>query len=160
MRSLEVAARAVNQSKHLRLVGVAGDEGLMPGTAIGEPAGLEAYVDSIAQTARQLKAERQEGSPSLTFPRLAGLIGLSPYDELDDAAPQEARPVNLPRKRSTRPTPGPTSLWNHLVIRRQWMGSGRRELLRVLHLPPNLDQLLPGHLGPQLRELVILLIAE
>ena len=53
MRSLEVA-RAVNQSKHLRLVGVAGYEGLMPGTAIGEPAGLEAYVDSIAQTTRQL----------------------------------------------------------------------------------------------------------
>ena len=26
----------------------------MPGTAIGEPAGLEAYVDSIAQTTRQL----------------------------------------------------------------------------------------------------------
>ena len=45
MRSLEVA-RAVNQSKHLRLVaGVAGYQGLMPGTAIGEPAGLEAYVD-------------------------------------------------------------------------------------------------------------------
>ena len=55
MRSLEVA-RAVNQSKHLRLVGVAGYEGLMPGTAIGEPAGLEAYVDSIAQTARQLNS--------------------------------------------------------------------------------------------------------
>ena len=55
MRSLDVA-RAVNQSKHLRLVGVAGYEGLMPGTAIGEPAGLEAYVDSIAQTARQLNS--------------------------------------------------------------------------------------------------------
>jgi hypothetical protein len=55
VRSLEVA-RAVNQSKHLRLVGVAGYEGLMPGTAIGEPAGLEAYVDSIAQTARWLNS--------------------------------------------------------------------------------------------------------
>ena len=28
----------------------------MPGTAIGEPAGLEAYVDSIAQTTRQLNS--------------------------------------------------------------------------------------------------------
>ena len=56
MRSLEVA-RAVNQSKHLRLAaGVAGYQGLMPGTAIGEPAGLEAYVDSIAQTARWLNS--------------------------------------------------------------------------------------------------------
>jgi hypothetical protein len=48
VRSLDVA-RAVNQSKHLRLVGVAGYEGLMPGAAIGEPAGLEAYVDSTAR---------------------------------------------------------------------------------------------------------------
>jgi hypothetical protein len=55
VRSLDVA-RAVNQSKHLRLVGVAGYEGLMPGTAIGEPAGLEAYVDSIAQTTRWLNS--------------------------------------------------------------------------------------------------------
>ena len=56
MRSLEVA-RAVNKSKHLRLVaGVAGYQSLMPGTAIGEPAGLEAYVDSIAQTARWLNS--------------------------------------------------------------------------------------------------------
>ena len=55
MRSLEVA-RAVNQSKHLRLVGVAGYEGLMPGTASGEPAGLEASVDSIAPTARWLNS--------------------------------------------------------------------------------------------------------
>ena len=148
MRSLEVAARAVNQSKHLRLVGVAGDEGLMPGTAIGEPAGLEAYVDSIAQTARQLKAERQEGSPSLTFPRLAGLIGLSPYDELDDAAPQEARPVNLPRKRSTRPTPGPTSLWNHLVIRRQWMGSGSARASSRSPPSPQSRSAPPGAPGP------------
>jgi len=51
--SLEVA-RAVNQSEHLCLVGVAGYEGLMPGGATGEPAGLEGYLESIAQTARQL----------------------------------------------------------------------------------------------------------
>jgi D-serine dehydratase len=54
-------ARAVNQSGHLRLIGVAGYEGLMPGTSmprngIGEPAGLEAYLESIAQVARQLNA--------------------------------------------------------------------------------------------------------
>jgi D-serine dehydratase len=52
---LEVA-RAVNQSEHLSLVGVAGYEGLMPGAATGEPAGLEAYLESIAETARQLSA--------------------------------------------------------------------------------------------------------
>ena len=51
-----VVARAVNQSEHLRLVGVAGFEGLMPGAASGEPAGLEAFLDSIAETARQLSA--------------------------------------------------------------------------------------------------------
>jgi D-serine dehydratase len=51
--SLEVA-RAVNQSDHLRLVGVAGFEGLMPGAATGEPAGLEAYLESIAQTVGEL----------------------------------------------------------------------------------------------------------
>jgi D-serine dehydratase len=59
VRSLEEAlavARAVNQSKHLRLIGVAGFEGLMPGAATGEPAGLEAYLESIAQTARELNA--------------------------------------------------------------------------------------------------------
>jgi D-serine dehydratase len=49
-------ARAVDQSEHLRLVGVAGYEGLMPGAATGEPAGLEAYLESIAQTVRQLNA--------------------------------------------------------------------------------------------------------
>jgi D-serine dehydratase len=51
--SLSVA-RAVNQSDHLCLVGVAGYEGLMPGAAAGEPAGLGAYLESIAQTAHQL----------------------------------------------------------------------------------------------------------
>src|SRR5829696_1369069 len=51
--SLSVA-RAVNQSDHLCLVGVAGYEGLMPGASAGEPAGLGAYLDSIAQTAHQL----------------------------------------------------------------------------------------------------------
>jgi D-serine dehydratase len=59
VRSLEEAlavARAVNQSKHLRLIGVAGFEGLMPGAATDEPAGLEAYLESIAQTARELNA--------------------------------------------------------------------------------------------------------
>jgi D-serine dehydratase len=59
VRSLEeglAVARAVNQSKHLRLVGVAGFEGLIPGAATGEPAGLEAYLQSIAQTARELNA--------------------------------------------------------------------------------------------------------
>jgi D-serine dehydratase len=64
VRSLEeclAVARAVNQSEHLRLVGVAGYEGLMPGTSMprngtGEPAGLEAYLESIAQAARQLNA--------------------------------------------------------------------------------------------------------
>jgi D-serine dehydratase len=59
VRSLEgclAVALAVNQSKHLRLVGVAGYEGLMPGAASGEPAGLEAYLESIAQAARQLNA--------------------------------------------------------------------------------------------------------
>ena len=57
VRSLEEGlsvARAVNQSDHLCLVGVAGYEGLMPGAAAGEPAGLGAYLDSIAQTAHQL----------------------------------------------------------------------------------------------------------
>jgi D-serine deaminase-like pyridoxal phosphate-dependent protein len=49
-------ARAVHQSEHLCLVGVAGYEGLMPGAWTGEPAGLEAYLESIAQTARQLNA--------------------------------------------------------------------------------------------------------
>ena len=49
-------AHAVNQSEHLRLVGVAGYEGLMPGAATGEPAGLEAYLESIAETARHLNA--------------------------------------------------------------------------------------------------------
>ena len=59
VRSLEEGlgvARAVNQSEHLRLVGVAGFEGLMPGAATGEPAGLEAYLESIAQTAHRLNA--------------------------------------------------------------------------------------------------------
>jgi D-serine deaminase-like pyridoxal phosphate-dependent protein len=59
VRSLEESlgvARAVNQSEHLCLVGVAGYEGLMPGAATGEPAGLEVYLESIAQTARQLNA--------------------------------------------------------------------------------------------------------
>ena len=58
-RSLEEGlgvARAVNQSEHLRLVGVAGYEGLLPGAATGQPAGLDAYLDSIAQTAHQLNA--------------------------------------------------------------------------------------------------------
>jgi D-serine dehydratase len=57
VRSLEEGlsvARAVNQSDHLCLVGVAGFEGLMPGAAAGEPAGLGAYLDSIAQTAHRL----------------------------------------------------------------------------------------------------------
>jgi D-serine dehydratase len=49
-------ARAVDQSEHLRLVGVAGFEGLMPVSTTGEPAGLEAYLESIAQTARELNA--------------------------------------------------------------------------------------------------------
>jgi D-serine deaminase-like pyridoxal phosphate-dependent protein len=59
VRSLEEGlnvARAVNQSDHLRLVGVAGFEGLMAGAGAGEPAGLGAYLESIAQTARQLNA--------------------------------------------------------------------------------------------------------
>jgi D-serine dehydratase len=57
VRSLEEGlsvARAVNQSDHLCLVGVTGFEGLMPGAAAGEPAGLGAYLDSIAQTAHRL----------------------------------------------------------------------------------------------------------
>src|SRR5829696_9331813 len=57
VRSLEESlsvARAVNQSDHLCLVGVTGFEGLMPGAAAGEPAGLGAYLDSIAQTAHRL----------------------------------------------------------------------------------------------------------
>ncbi len=56
-RSLEESlsvARAVNQSDHLSLVGVAGYEGLMPGAPADGPAGLEAYLESIAQTAQQL----------------------------------------------------------------------------------------------------------
>src|SRR5919112_1929359 len=53
--SLSVA-RAVNHSDNLCLVGVAGYEGLMPGAAAGEPAGLERYLESIAETARQLHA--------------------------------------------------------------------------------------------------------
>jgi D-serine deaminase-like pyridoxal phosphate-dependent protein len=51
--SLSVA-RAVDQSDHLCLVGVAGYEGLMPAAAAGEPVSLRAYLDSIAQTAHQL----------------------------------------------------------------------------------------------------------
>ena len=57
VRSLEESlsvARAVDQSDHLCLVGVAGYEGLMPEASAGEPAGLGAYLDSIAQTAHQL----------------------------------------------------------------------------------------------------------
>jgi D-serine dehydratase len=49
-------ARAVDQAEHLRLVGVAGFEGLMPGASSGEPLGLDAYLDSIAETARQLNS--------------------------------------------------------------------------------------------------------
>ena len=49
-------ARAVNRSTHLRLVGVAGFEGLMPGGAADTPAGLEAYLEPIARTARELNA--------------------------------------------------------------------------------------------------------
>ena len=49
-------AQAVDQSKFLRLVGVAGYEGLMPGAATGEPAGLEAYLELIAHTTRKLHA--------------------------------------------------------------------------------------------------------
>ena len=59
VRSLEeglAVARAVNRSDHLRLVGVAGFEGLMGGAAASEPAGLDGYLESIAQTARQLNA--------------------------------------------------------------------------------------------------------
>ena len=72
VRSFEeclAVAQAVDQSEHLRLVGVAGYEGLMPGTSMpgtsmpatsiprtGEPAGLEEYLESIAHAARQLKA--------------------------------------------------------------------------------------------------------
>ena len=55
--SLSVA-RAVNNAHHLRLVGVAGYEGLMPGAEAGkpagEPSGLGTYLDSIAQTAHRL----------------------------------------------------------------------------------------------------------
>ena len=57
VRSLEEGlgvARAVNQSQHLRLVGVAGFEGLLALAATGEPAGLEVYLESIAQTAHRL----------------------------------------------------------------------------------------------------------
>ena len=57
VRSLDESlsvARAVSQTDHLRLVGVAGYEGLMPGAAAEEPAGLEAYLEAIAQTAHQL----------------------------------------------------------------------------------------------------------
>jgi len=56
-RSIEESlsvARAVDQSDHLCLVGVAGYEGLMPAAAAGEPVSLRAYLDSIAQTAHQL----------------------------------------------------------------------------------------------------------
>jgi D-serine dehydratase len=56
-RSLEeslTVAWAVNKSDHLCLVGVAGYEGLMPGAAADEPAGLGAYLESIARTAHQL----------------------------------------------------------------------------------------------------------
>jgi len=59
VRSLEEGlgvARAVERSEHLCLVGVAGFEGLMPVSATGEPAGLEAYLESIAETARELNA--------------------------------------------------------------------------------------------------------
>ncbi|HEU4909208.1 MAG TPA: alanine racemase [Propionibacteriaceae bacterium] len=59
VRSLEeclAVARAVDKSEHLCLVGVAGYEGLMPGAATGDPAGLDAYLESIAQAARQLDA--------------------------------------------------------------------------------------------------------
>ena len=49
-------AQAVDQSKFLRLVGVAGYEGLMRGAATGEPAGLEAYLELIAHTTRKLHA--------------------------------------------------------------------------------------------------------
>jgi D-serine deaminase-like pyridoxal phosphate-dependent protein len=59
VRSLEEGlsvAWAVNESEHLRLVGVAGYEGLMPGAATGEPASLQVYLDSIAQTAHRLNA--------------------------------------------------------------------------------------------------------
>jgi D-serine deaminase-like pyridoxal phosphate-dependent protein len=59
VRSLEEGlgvAQAVNRSEHLRLVGVAGYEGLMPGAATGEPVGLELYLESIAQTAHRLNA--------------------------------------------------------------------------------------------------------
>jgi D-serine dehydratase len=57
VRSLDESlsvARAVNNAHHLRLVGVAGYEGLMPGAADGEPAGLGTFLDSIAQTAHRL----------------------------------------------------------------------------------------------------------
>jgi D-serine dehydratase len=59
VRSLEEGlgvARAVNESIHLRLVGVAGYEGLMPGAPTGEPTGLQVYLDSIGQTAHRLHA--------------------------------------------------------------------------------------------------------
>jgi D-serine dehydratase len=58
-RSVEASlavAQAVDQSEHLRLVGVAGYEGLMPGAATGEPAGLEAYLELIAHTSGKLHA--------------------------------------------------------------------------------------------------------
>lgn len=34
----------------------------------------------------------------------------------DEPSTQEARPVNLSCKRSTRPTPGPTSLWKTSLL--------------------------------------------
>jgi hypothetical protein len=46
----------IPRRSHLCLIGVAGYEGLMPEAATGEPAGLETYLESIAQTARELKA--------------------------------------------------------------------------------------------------------
>ena len=91
-RSLEEGlgvARAANQSQHLRLVGVAGYEGLMPGAASGEPAGLEGYLESIAETVRRLngaglftagRVPLVSAGGSAYFDRVVALLGPDRFD--------------------------------------------------------------------------------
>jgi len=74
-RSVEASlavAQAVDQSEHLRLVGVAGYEGLMPGAATGEPAGLDAYLELIAHTTRKLHAASLFGTSHIPLVSAGG----------------------------------------------------------------------------------------
>jgi D-serine dehydratase len=119
VRSLEeslAVARAVNQSKHLCLVGVAGYEGLMPGAAAGEPAGLEAYLESIRSDRSRAECGRPfRGRPSATGQRRRQLV-LRPGRRSSRSSPLWLPGADHSAKRLL-PDPRPRHLSAHLALR-------------------------------------------